>query len=225
MNATDVGVTHVHGVNPQHLVEKILRNRIYDCMYWKEHCFGLTEETLVEKAIDLSYIAGHFGGNQQPSPFLCLLLKMLQMQPDMDVVMTFIENGDYKYVTALGAMYLRLTGKPVEIYPVLENLLSDYRKVRFRKTMGWDVLHMDEVADLLLREEYFCNIALPRLVDRFQLESMNLLPKRKSALDEALLSDDDDDDNDDDDSDDNDDDDDNSDDPMGAKSVDDSADE
>ena len=26
----------------QYLVEKILRSKIYDCQYWKEHCFGLT---------------------------------------------------------------------------------------------------------------------------------------------------------------------------------------
>ncbi|OQS07344.1 pre-mRNA-splicing factor 38A [Thraustotheca clavata] len=189
MNATDAAAAHVHGVNPQHLVEKILRNRIYDCMYWKEQCFGLTEESLVEKAVELTYVAGHFGGNQQPSPFLCLLLKMLQMQPDIEVVKTFIENADYKYVTALGAMYLRLTGKPVDIYLTLEGLLADYRKLRFRKTIGWEIIHMDQLADMLLREEYFCNIALPRLMERYQLENLKLLPPRKSAMDEALLSD------------------------------------
>jgi hypothetical protein len=31
----------VHGMNPQFLIEKILRTRIYESMYWKEHCFAL----------------------------------------------------------------------------------------------------------------------------------------------------------------------------------------
>lgn len=32
----------VKGTNPQYLVEKIIRSRIYDSQYWKEQCFGLT---------------------------------------------------------------------------------------------------------------------------------------------------------------------------------------
>lgn len=32
----------VRGTNPQYLVEKIIRTRIYDSRYWKEYCFGLT---------------------------------------------------------------------------------------------------------------------------------------------------------------------------------------
>lgn len=32
----------IHGTNPQYLVEKIIRTRIYESKYWKEECFGLT---------------------------------------------------------------------------------------------------------------------------------------------------------------------------------------
>lgn len=97
-NATDPSALSVHGVNPQHLIEKIMRNRIYASVYWKEQCFGLTSETLVDKAIELAYFGGTFGGNQQPTPFLCLLLKMLQLQPEIEVVREFIQNEEYKYV-------------------------------------------------------------------------------------------------------------------------------
>jgi hypothetical protein len=41
-NRTDVQARNVHGTNPQYLVEKILRAKIYDCRYWKEFCFGLS---------------------------------------------------------------------------------------------------------------------------------------------------------------------------------------
>ncbi|ETO70282.1 hypothetical protein F444_13221 [Phytophthora nicotianae P1976] len=51
MNATDPGAQSVHGVNPQTLVEKIMRNRIYASIYWKEQCFGLTAEALVDKIL------------------------------------------------------------------------------------------------------------------------------------------------------------------------------
>ncbi|RHY86480.1 hypothetical protein DYB35_007660 [Aphanomyces astaci] len=160
------------------------------CLVMPQQCFGLTAETLVDKAIELTHIGGHFGGNQQPTPFLCLLLKMLQIQPDMEIVVEFIKNGDYKYVTMLGAFYLRLVGKPMDVYPILEELLADYRKIRKRNTLGWEMLHVDEVADILLKEEYFCDIALPHLVDRYQLEASNALKKYVSPLEADFASDD-----------------------------------
>ena len=41
-----------------------------------------------------------------------------------------------RYVRLLGAAYLRLVGKPVEVFNFLEPLLNDYRKVRIRKEDG-----------------------------------------------------------------------------------------
>ena len=35
-----------------------------------------------------------------------------------------------RYVRALGAFYLRLVGKPLDVYSYLEPLLNDYRKLR-----------------------------------------------------------------------------------------------
>ena len=46
----------------QNLVEKILRSKIYNTMYWKEHCFALTAEALVDKAVDLNFVGGTYGG-------------------------------------------------------------------------------------------------------------------------------------------------------------------
>jgi pre-mRNA-splicing factor 38A len=95
-NVTDPSALSIHGVNPQHLIEKIMRNRIYSSIYWKEQCFGLTTASLVDKAVELEYFGGTFGGNQQPTPFLCLLLKMLQLQPEMEVIEEFIQQDEYK---------------------------------------------------------------------------------------------------------------------------------
>ncbi|GMF17986.1 unnamed protein product [Phytophthora lilii] len=186
MNATAPGAQSVHGVNPQTLVEKIMRNRVYASVFWKEQCFGLTAETLVDKAVELVEVGGTFGGNQQPTHFLCLLLKMLQLQPELEVVRQFVENEDYKYVTVLGAVYLRLVGRPLDVYTLLEPLLSDYRKIRKRNVIGWEITHVDEVADALLHEEYYLDLALPRLAERELLERTEGLAPRKSPLEDEL---------------------------------------
>lgn len=39
----------IKGTNPQYLIEKIIRSRIYDCRYWKEDCFALTGKTRLTK--------------------------------------------------------------------------------------------------------------------------------------------------------------------------------
>lgn len=41
-NTTKKGYHNIHGVNPQALVEKVIRTRIYESPYWKEHCFALS---------------------------------------------------------------------------------------------------------------------------------------------------------------------------------------
>lgn len=181
----------------QNLVEYIVRCKIYDCQYWKEHCFGLTAESLIDKAVDLRSCGGTFGGARKPCEFMCLTLKLLQLQPEKDIIIEYIKNDDFKYVRILGAgqrpprpsglhlstplfcscaraehshshncrsalaavvcrggacwipgsdvmqclhqvdrccgaagaYYLRLVGKPLEVYRYLEPLLIDNRKV------------------------------------------------------------------------------------------------
>ena len=51
----------------------------------------------MDKAMELKYIGGVYGGNVKPTPFLCLTLKMLQIQPDKDIIVEFIRNEDFKY--------------------------------------------------------------------------------------------------------------------------------
>lgn len=77
--------------------------KIYQSMYWKQHCFGLNAEGIVDKAVELNHAGGTYGGTRQPSHFMCLLLKMLQLQPDKEIIVEFIKNEDYKYVRLLGA--------------------------------------------------------------------------------------------------------------------------
>lgn len=62
-NTTVTGAKAIHGQNPQvslpytsplplcssaqYLVETVIRNRIYESTYWKEHCFALTGTFIV----------------------------------------------------------------------------------------------------------------------------------------------------------------------------------
>lgn len=100
--------------------------------------------------MQLKYIGGVYGGNIKPTPFLCLVLKMLQIQPEKDIIVEFIRQEDFKYyidsggsnnasiifcrfsryVRALGAAYMRLTGNSLDCYKYLEPLYNDYRKLR-----------------------------------------------------------------------------------------------
>jgi hypothetical protein len=128
---------------------------------------------------------------------LTLFCAYPQIQPEKEIIVEFIKNEDFKYVRVLGAFYLRLVGRPVDIYQYLEPLYNDFRKVRKRVVMGWELTHIDEIIDILLRDEYFADVALPRLPKRAQLEEANMLVgMRQSAL-EADLDDDDDEDEDD----------------------------
>lgn len=97
------------------MVEKILRMKVYDSTYWKEHCFALTAEAVVHKAVDITSLGGTYGGARKPSKFVCLLLKLLQLQPDKDIIIEFIKNEDYKYVRVLG-VYVILTVSAIRLH-------------------------------------------------------------------------------------------------------------
>jgi len=185
-NSTDPFAETVHGTNPQYLIEKITRLKIYNCVYWKEECFGLTAETIVDKAIELKYCGGGYGGNIQPTKFLCLILKLLQLQPEKDIVIEFIKNDDFKYLRLLGAFYVRLTYKADDVYKYLEPLFNDYRKIVYRSLNGWSVRYVDEFIDSLICEELVCDISLPHIPKRIKLEDLGVLKPRESVLDMDL---------------------------------------
>lgn len=56
-NRTVKDAKNVHGTNPQYLIEKIIRSRIYDSKFWKEQCFALTAELLVDKGMCIQIFA------------------------------------------------------------------------------------------------------------------------------------------------------------------------
>lgn len=155
---------NIKGVDPQHLVEKIIRERIYENPFYKDKCNTLSFDCIYSLAKNLCYIGGIFS-NTKPSPFLCLLLKLLQIQPAILSVkspFTFPDNN--KYVLALFSLYLRLVLPSNEIQPFFKPLLNDYRKLRRRTTSGiFEIITMDEYIDSLLNGDRVCDIILPRI--------------------------------------------------------------
>jgi pre-mRNA-splicing factor 38A len=55
-------------------------------------------DTLIDRAIDLRYVGGIYAGNIKPTPFLCLTLKLLQLQPEKEIVIEYIRQEDFKCV-------------------------------------------------------------------------------------------------------------------------------
>lgn len=182
----------IHNVNPAHLLEKAVRDRIVDSYYWKEQCFAINEATLCDRAANMSYLGGTYG-QQKPTPFICLCLKLLQLMPERSIVLEYLHQEDFKYLSALAAFYVRLTFDAKDVYLTLEPLLADYRKLRRRmKDGGYSLTYIDQFADDLLTKDRVCGTSLRKLPARTVLEDLGQLEMRESALGDELEDIDDD---------------------------------
>lgn len=134
--------------------------------------------------MDLKTCGGLCEGKHKASEFLCLTLKLLQIQPETEIVLEFITNENHKYIRLLGAFYLRLVGKPVDVYRYLEPLLYDYRRIRYKNSRGvCEVKHVDELVNDLLCKDNFCDVVLPRIPRRPALEGAGHLMPKPGRLD------------------------------------------
>ncbi|KAF4680852.1 Piwi-like protein 2 [Perkinsus olseni] len=181
-NITDKGVAGAHGGNPQFLISQIVRDRVYSLRYWKEECFGLNAETILDKAAELKYVGTVYGPLQRPSPFLCLLVKLLQIGPEKEIIKSFIDlsagddAGELRYLRALACTYLRYIGRPEEIYNWLEPVLWDYRQIVVRKLDGsFEISNLDTWINTLLTEDEIITLGLPKLPQRHILEEREAL--------------------------------------------------
>jgi len=122
-------------------------------------CSSFVAESLIDKALELRCIGGVYG-NQRPTEFLCLLLKLLQIQPEKEILVEYLRAEEfkcvtspqipyqlkaYRYLRALAALYVRMTFRAADVYELLEELLKDYRKLRHR-SMGACISAIQTVA-------------------------------------------------------------------------------
>lgn len=176
----------IHDTNPAYLLEKVARDRITESYYWKEQCFAINEATLCDRAVEVTFIGGTYG-LQKPTTFLCLTLKLLQLLPDRDIVLEYLYQQNFKYLSALAAFYVRLTFEPTEVYKTLEPLLGDYRKLRRRtKDGGYLLTYMDQFVDDLLTKERVCGTSLRKLPQRALLEDLGQLEERVSPIGQEI---------------------------------------
>ena len=66
--------------------------------------------------------------------------------------------------------------------------MGDFRKLKYRSQAGFTLTYMDEFIDSLLVKERVCDIALPRIPTRAQLEDLDELDPRVSALGSEIES-------------------------------------
>mmetsp|Transcript_4525 Transcript_4525/g.6668 ORF Transcript_4525/g.6668 Transcript_4525/m.6668 type:complete len:274 (-) Transcript_4525:71-892(-) len=184
--------TPVHGtLLIERRIERLVRQRIVDSLYYKQHCFGLNAESLIDKAASLEYVGGTFGAHSAPSPFLCLLYRMLNLNLDLDIVLAFIHNDHYKYLRILGAFYFRLVVEdPLLILSTLEPLLSNYSRIVVRrspsssKPHGFHLSSTDVLIDDMLSLDFMFSLSLPSLPSRPLLASQGRL---SSSLRDSLI--------------------------------------
>jgi pre-mRNA-splicing factor 38A len=174
----------IRGVNPATLIETAVRDRITDSLYWKESCFGLNAATLLDRAVEMSYIGGTYGVGMKPTPFICLAFKLLTLVPEKEIVLEYLGRGgeEWKYLRALAAFYVRLTFDSVGVYRMLEPFLEDKRKLRRRRKEGYTLTYMDEFVDELLTKDRVCGTSLWKLPARQILEDEGRLEERISPM-------------------------------------------
>ena len=167
-------------------VELILRNRVFNSYYWKEKCFGLTSETIIDKILELKYIGGMNHSSNQPTDFICLFIKLLQLNPSEEIIDEYLSDPDLKYLRALTALFIRFAYPPYKIYTKLEKLYCDYKKLVILKSKGYAIIHMDEYIDSLLNDEHIFEISLPKIPKRSVLEENGELSPYVSVLENEL---------------------------------------
>jgi len=53
-------------------------------------------ELVVDRAVDLTYFGGVYAGNVKPTPFLCLIFKLLQIRPNDAIIQEYVNQEDFK---------------------------------------------------------------------------------------------------------------------------------
>ena len=124
--------------------------------------------------------------SNQPTDFICLFIKMLQLNPSEEIVDEYLSDPDLKYLRALTALFIRFSYPPVKIYTKLEKLFCDYKKLVILKSKGYAITHMDEYIDSLLNDEHIFEISLPKIPKRSVFEENGSLQPYVSVLENEL---------------------------------------
>ena len=70
------------------------------CVLTEEHCFALDAASVIDKAVELNHVGGTYA-NTRPTEFMCLVLKLLQLQPEREIVLEYLRAEEFKFVISL----------------------------------------------------------------------------------------------------------------------------
>lgn len=160
--------------NKAHLVEPIVRHRVQDSLFYKQYLHLTNEQSILPIITEHVHYIGGGDSSNRPSPFLCCLVRLLEIEPLADIIHLYLDQNGYKafkYLTALALLYCRMVLDADGFYSIHDKYITDYRKVRVRDKnplfaadgtpVHYRVLHMDVWVDLLLREERVVDLKLP----------------------------------------------------------------
>jgi pre-mRNA-splicing factor 38A len=184
----------------QRILPSILRDRIYESRYWKEQCFGIDAETILDRSREIDSLGITYGGSSRPTHFVCLLLKLLQIRPDLTVLKAYLDHStpvapplssprnDLRYMRALAVLYVRLVGTPRTVFELLEPCMSDFRTVHIISQDGsFKCIFFDEFVESLIgasNSVESIDLPLPYLPSRKALEDKGVLRKYEGHLNE-----------------------------------------
>lgn len=173
-----------------HLVEPIVRHRIQDSLFYKQHLYLTNELTLLEMVVQHVHFLGGTDTVGRPTPFLCCLLRMLELEPLQDIIDLYLtQNGfnEFKYLTALGLIYQRMVMLSEKWYLLFDASIIDYRnlRVKFKSPkltdglpLHYGLMTMDEWVDMLNEQERVVDLIMPKLVPRRRLVDEGILMSR-----------------------------------------------
>lgn len=181
-------------LNKANLVEPIIRHRIQDSLFYKQYLFSANELSIVPVIVSHVKYIGGTDSSGRPSPFLCCLLRILELEPSTDILQLYLnQNGynEFKYLTALTLLYMRMVSGPTEIYTLFDEYISDYRKLRIRSKVPqfvkdlpvhFKLTYMDEWVDLLVEEDRVVDLTLGYLAPRQTLVTKDEVRPREYGV-------------------------------------------
>lgn len=183
-------------LNKAHLVEPIVRHNIQDSLFYKQHLYLTNELTIVPVIVNQVNYIGGTNSSGRPSPFLCCLLRMLELEPDSAIVSLYLrQNGynEFKYLTALTLLYCRMVAPPKTVFTMFDEYIGDYRRLRFRLKVPqfvndlpvhYKVIYLDEWMDSLVENERVVDLAMPYLAPRQLLVEKGEVEAREYGVSE-----------------------------------------
>lgn len=185
-------------LNKAHLVESIVRHRIQDSLFYKTHLFLANELTILDTVVaQVHYIGGTDAGGR-PSPFLCCLLRLLELEPLQEILQLYLTQkgfNQFKYLTALTLLYCRLVQKPSAFYALYDEYIKDYRKLRMALKLPdfsnatpvhYKLTYMDEWVDMLAEEGRVVDLIMPYMAPRQSYVERGEAEPRSYALSDKL---------------------------------------